>query len=940
MAVITENTINSYLSQLFKEYGFKQLPQMDISGRKQPDHLLEYKGLKIISETEVGDFKKELAEALCQLTKYNSELRWDNLLAIIFPDSVRKPIPIESSREAINDILKQTKIKAYYTLKGKSTAIFDKGTVFDFLSELRKIVESTFEKPEIDFDSLVKVLRDLTEEFSFVMRSLQIGDQVYRTPVGSFELFTAIAEKDENTLQTSAVDLVAYIFINQLLFYKIFADKHSQLPKLRPIEELSELKIRYEKILDIDFKAIYAIDIISILPENKLIINEINKIINVINNLPFEDVEHDILGRFFHDLLPFDTRKLLAAFYTRPQSAEILSTLAIDNADEKVIDPACGSGTLLVSAYRRKARLARKFTKKMHRKFIEEDIFGIDIMPFAIHLTALNLTMQNIEATTNYTQTAIGDSLLELPVGSVRKALEAFPGFLDTMTYRSLNVVEGDKKISIPSKFFDVVIMNPPFTKTERLPKSYSKQIKENWQDWGGGVGLWGSFIGLACDYLVKPEGGKIAAVIPIAIFRGKETERLREKLFSEKSVFRVKYVVKAIKNLAFSESSAFRDILIVFESGNDSISMTAFVFLKSDLKDLTVKQARQIGEKIRSVEPGQDYEDDQISVYWVSWKKLVQSRRNLMPYVNIVKHENRHVLFKFFEILQSHPQFDLPSKRIAREGIAQRPKGKSKILLITRPTHSSRIKQAFMILKEDSKDKPYIVVTLKGLNWDFKIPRRLIVPTLRTAAGIKKMNINKDEFDYMIIQPFEGFEMVKQIAEVDWNMDWEKLRKELEASKTQSALVRRIRYNSNNFSVLSINSKHIWYPTNRFRPLVDKYNIIYVLYLNSIAAISQIYTLKEDTTENYADIQEHDISCAYLPVIDRLTDSQISQLNDLWERLKDKEFPSLLEQFNTTNPLRLTLDRTIFEIFGIKFDVKKLYRAIAEEIERNVGVK
>ena len=86
--------------------------------------------------------------------------------------------------------------------------------------------------------------------------------------------------------------------------------------------------------------------------------------------------------------------------------------------------------------------------------------------------------------------------------------------------------------------------------------------------------------------------------------------------------------------------------------------------------------------------------------------------------------------------------------------------------------------------------------------------------------------------------------------------------------------------------------------------------------------------------------IHGHDISCAYLPVVDRLTDSQISQLNDLWERLKNKEFPSLLEQFNTTNPLRLTLDRTIFEIFGIKFDVKKLYRAIAEEIERNVGIR
>lgn len=57
----------------------------------------------------------------------------------------------------------------------------------------------------------------------------------------------------------------------------------------------------------------------------------------------------DLLGTIFHDLIPFETRKSVAAFYTNVLAAELLAWLAIDRPDAKVADFAVGSGGLSCS---------------------------------------------------------------------------------------------------------------------------------------------------------------------------------------------------------------------------------------------------------------------------------------------------------------------------------------------------------------------------------------------------------------------------------------------------------------------------------------------------------------------------------------------------------------------------------------------------------------
>ena len=122
---------------------------------------------------------------------------------------------------------------------------------------------------------------------------------------------------------------------------------------------------------------------------------------------------HDIAGRIFHRLLT--SRKFLAANYTTIPAAVLLAGLVFDRESKawkgvdwssrdalrklRIVDPACGSGTLLMAAlqeilklYRRSGGAAASQGDAV-RAVLEEAIHGYDVVPAAIHLTAATLAM-------------------------------------------------------------------------------------------------------------------------------------------------------------------------------------------------------------------------------------------------------------------------------------------------------------------------------------------------------------------------------------------------------------------------------------------------------------------------------------------------------------------------------------------------------------------
>jgi type I restriction-modification system DNA methylase subunit len=191
----------------------------------------------------------------------------------------------------------------------------------------------------------------------------------------------------------------AYLLVNQILFYHL-------LSKARPndFEELDEEKIQsfenlqdyFDKVLKADYKPTFGFKIAIKLPQDAL--DPVKEAVNIIMVLKPERIKHDILGKIFHELIPFEVRKAVAAFYTNNEAGALLARLSVHNANDKVIDLSCGSGTLLVCAYQRKRELIKNegkpFTPQDHMRFLENALTGVDVMPFAAHLAAVHLSLQ------------------------------------------------------------------------------------------------------------------------------------------------------------------------------------------------------------------------------------------------------------------------------------------------------------------------------------------------------------------------------------------------------------------------------------------------------------------------------------------------------------------------------------------------------------------
>lgn len=117
----------------------------------------------------------------------------------------------------------------------------------------------------------------------------------------------------------------------------------------------------------------------------------------------------DHAGPLYHSVL--GSAKSDGAFYTHNISALILARLAVhdDMADWtkpkkisnlRIMDPACGTGTLLMAVLRELKRRAKKADSRanleaLHKNLVENSLAGLDINRQATQLAASNLTISS-----------------------------------------------------------------------------------------------------------------------------------------------------------------------------------------------------------------------------------------------------------------------------------------------------------------------------------------------------------------------------------------------------------------------------------------------------------------------------------------------------------------------------------------------------------------
>jgi len=442
---------------------------------------------KIITEVKI-DSSIRLIEAIIEAHEKKRIAGAEGFIAILLPRDVKEIDP-----KLLSEIAPKIEIAQAIVLLPWLSDRWERITFYEFAKRLRESYENYLKTRSsiTSFDVIINVAREVINDLALTLRRFLLGRleilNMALQIIGRFDIYKAMLEEfnvSEEEMKAWIADIMAYIFINQLLFYHIVSKKLNLEPlpeildPLRPPRNLldqlymlfDKVATKYPRILGM---APYIVDVL-VRINNPAVNKIIAKFINAIYALKPENVEEELLGRLYQESIPPETRKNLGAFYTNPMAAKLLANLAIDSWNEKVIDPACGSGTLLVESYRAKLRLSSDQISrdKLHRKFLIEDIYGIDIMHFATHLAAINLSAQNIHVAVDPNIYA-GDGIEKLI--SCNKDIEMLSPVVTTLTDWFEYV--STERAKIPCKYFDVVIMNPPFTRRERIPERERKNL-------------------------------------------------------------------------------------------------------------------------------------------------------------------------------------------------------------------------------------------------------------------------------------------------------------------------------------------------------------------------------------------------------------------------------------------------------------------------------
>lgn len=430
-------------------------------------------------------------------------------------------------------------------------------------------------------ESLGRAIRHVSDE---ELESIFGGRDFFRSVLST----SLKGEKRQEALRIGP----AFLFVNQVFFYMLLSQANTkagrkQYPPIADADRQFPSKLDelyFSRVRDIDYKPIYGIHVAHFF-SGKEATEACGDIIGALDGLvPALDTS-DLSGQVFQALIPLGIRKPLGAHYTNPNAAALLASLAVEEPRSVVFDPACGSGTLLVAAYRRKMLLAGgAASKRLHKPFVEEELFGVDAMAFSGHLAAVNLALQRPLEETDSVRIGTADSTLLRPNGEPIGATDSVVPTalrqrrLDDVARqtspkaRSRGAVglkdHGDASqgsFSIPE--VDNILMNPPFTSWENMDTGYRSALRLHFKNvskryfplitFRPSQQLF--FLLLADRFLKK--GGTMAAVLPLTTFTGKSFLSFTEWFIKN---YQVRYMILGLGRASFSEDTALTECMVV----------------------------------------------------------------------------------------------------------------------------------------------------------------------------------------------------------------------------------------------------------------------------------------------------------------------------------------------------------------------------------------
>jgi len=390
-------------------------------------------------------------------------------------------------------------------------------------------------------------------------------------------------------------------------------------------------KLFNKVVKDINYKPIFKAKIIENLSDDAL--NPLNNFINTIIYLKFETIKEDIIGRIFHDLIPATIRKRIAAYFTKIAPAKLLADLTITERNQVVMDPTCGSGTLLLAAYQRKANLYKDNGISNFYSQLLRELFGNDICLFSAHLSAINISLQDANLDAKDLVIFLEDIFKTTP-GTRSLSLNHI-GEAEDYVHK--------KGRPLPPKV-DVLLMNQHFTKISRIDKDYlnfvkgklKEQVKEYFLKGQTGLQI---LVPLFTDGFLKRKG-RIGMVLPETILSYTDTTGFQDFF---KRFYKIEYLISSEAEISFSESCDWKDFLFVGrkirnyknhvipkmkENHYNKIPLLPSYFVKFVLlkEELTINNYREVFELISTQQ--ENFENDRIKIILINNMELEQTNQ------------------------------------------------------------------------------------------------------------------------------------------------------------------------------------------------------------------------------------------------------------------------------------------------------------------------
>jgi len=642
-----EYVVSTAFAEILEGYGIDADPHPQLRDG-EPDIFVRDRGTRVVIELKKSGNRQALLD---QMETRLDQGMGEVVFGVLFPSSIVEGGITTPSVSQIKEDLHGATLDVW--VETNVTASVDPSDGFtseigDFTDLIPRFTGELLAGEQLD--ETVEFVEETAHGFVSDILNLNSSEGIARNIEETLEGLGDTSRDEGDSMSNEEIQeyLVSggLILFNATAFYGLLSQNRGELRPLRQRLKNEDgvwkraMRSAFNEALEINYDSVFitAEKVLETLPTSPVVQDSLEETHNTAETVLARSglLRQDLTGRVYHSTLGRTLAKNYATYYTKIPSGELLAWLGISDWDAKVGEFACGSGTLATASYHRKLSLAFEMVteegesgqennikpraareghsgmSEIHKKFVEDDLWGLDAMSFAAHLTAVNLALQQPEVPFDESH------IYQVPVTQDGEKRLGSLDLLNSSTVKVQSRLEDEEEatgagrqsmsmtevqeLQVPKGEYDLVIMNPPFTRSDRaadildtskLNAILNEEFPE--RDYANTTrsGLAAPFTILG-DEAVKP-GGRLALVVPSGLLSRETWQPIRDFLNEN---YHLEHIVIswADGEPAFSENTELREVLIVARKLKPDDDNGQFTMMTHIDKPFDFMQSRLIG--------------------------------------------------------------------------------------------------------------------------------------------------------------------------------------------------------------------------------------------------------------------------------------------------------------------------------------------------------